>query len=193
MNYFQKPQTKDIFYCIVQCALCIVYCIVPGPDGGCRCWNTLMARSKVAWWTDAPRNLETIEDGGETEIFLVKKCQKGRMGCRQKMAKKIGWMEGTWSKEWSLSGWYLGGQRPRQWEASNSSGWKMKEKPSSFLKKVLVSPLACENSFVKNLMFTFIGLEQHLLVHSPSPPASLFSLEVNVNVPSTSWWVFWLE
>ena len=39
----------------------------------------------------------------------------------------------------------------------------------------------------KNLMFTFIGLEQHLLVHSPSPPASLFSLEVNVNVPSTSW------
>ena len=36
----------------------------------------------------------------------------------------------------------------------------------------------------KNLMFTFIGLEQHLLVHSPS--ASLFSLEANVNVPSTS-------
>ena len=27
MNYFQKPQTKDIFYCIVQCVLCIqLYC-----------------------------------------------------------------------------------------------------------------------------------------------------------------------
>ena len=61
---------------IVQCVLCIVYCIVPGPDGGCRCWNTLMERSMVAGWTDAPRNLETIADGGETEIFLVKKCQK---------------------------------------------------------------------------------------------------------------------
>ena len=81
MNYFQKPQTKYVFDCII---LCIVYyvlyiqlCIVPGPDGGCRCWNTLMERSMVAGWTDDPRNLETIADGGATEIFLVKKCQKG--------------------------------------------------------------------------------------------------------------------
>ena len=76
---FSEAADKGYFF--LYCAMCIVYsivyCIVPGQDGGCRCWNTLMERSMVAGWTDDPRNLETIADGGATEIFLVKKCQKG--------------------------------------------------------------------------------------------------------------------
>ena len=36
------------------------------------------------------------------------------------------------------------------------------------------------------LMFTFIGLEQHLLVHSVTLPVSLFSL---VNLPPAISWI----
>ena len=114
-NYFRHFRTKHVFD--------IRYSKTAGPDQGvgCRCWNTLMEHNKADVWMDARKNLATIADGGATEMFLMKTWLKFYL------------IFLTWRSEWSLSGWYLGGQRPLQWEASNSSGWKMKEKPSSFL------------------------------------------------------------
>ena len=59
-------------------------------------------------------------------------------------------------------------------------------------KRLNMNILNWGNWFDLYLMFTFIGLEQHLLVHSVPAAVSLFSLVDNENVPATSWINFFI-